>query len=61
MMKAQLNDIVVVDIKLGQQLIKNHLALYVRVNNLFDANYEEAHGFPQAGRTIWAGISVRLP
>jgi outer membrane cobalamin receptor len=40
---------------------KDHLSVYERVNSLFEANYEEAHGCSQAGRTTWAGVSVLVP
>jgi len=34
--------------------------VYVGANNLFDATYEESYGIPQAGRTVYGGVTVRF-
>jgi outer membrane cobalamin receptor len=59
-LKKELRNISVIDCKLEQKLLKDKLRLYVRVNNLLDYNYEESHGIPQAGRTIFGGFTVNF-
>jgi outer membrane cobalamin receptor len=58
--KVRLNDIAVVDLKVEQALFKGFMRVYLRVENLFDANYEESYGYPQAGRLIYGGVSFRF-
>jgi iron complex outermembrane receptor protein len=33
-----------------------NLSLWLNVENLLDADYQNAYGFPEAGRTFWIGI-----
>ncbi|HAR96102.1 MAG TPA: TonB-dependent receptor [Deltaproteobacteria bacterium] len=58
--KKSLRNYAVVDAKIEQALIRDTLSLYVLVENLFDRNYEESYGFPQAGRTVFGGATVRF-
>lgn len=58
--KMNLNDYVLINVKLSQRLLDNKLTLYMGVNNLFDANYETSYGFPQAGRFIYGGVELRI-
>jgi len=58
--KAKLNDYTVVDLKLDQVFFKKRLHVYLGVDNLFDQDYEEAYGFPRAGRTLYAGAELRF-
>jgi len=37
------------------------LSPYARIENLFDAAYEEAAGFPAPGRGFAAGVALRSP
>lgn len=36
---------------------RGDLDLYVGVNNLFDEDYEESYGLPQAGQTLYGGLN----
>lgn len=56
-------------VKLGDYLLANFnigwriappLEAYVRVENAFDADYQDAVGYQTAGRTIYAGLRFRL-
>lgn len=38
----------------------NTLDTYVGVNNLFDKNYEQSYGFPQAGQTFYGGVNWKF-
>jgi len=58
--KKSLNDYTVVNLKLDQELLKGRLRLYLGADNLFDEDYEQSYGFPQAGRFIYGGIQVAL-
>lgn len=58
--KKKLHNFAVVDAKIEQALIRDTLSLYVRVENLFDKDYEESYGFPQAGRTVFGGATYRF-
>ena len=53
--KAKLNDYFLFNLKFGQTLLRNQLHLYLGADNLFDKDYEQSYGFPQAGRTIYGG------
>jgi outer membrane receptor protein involved in Fe transport len=53
--KRKLNDYTLVDLRLDQAFLKKRFHIYLGVDNLFDRDYEEAYGFPQAGRTFYAG------
>jgi outer membrane receptor protein involved in Fe transport len=58
--KKSLNDYVLVNLKLDQALLKGKANLYIGVDNLFDVDYEQSYGFPQAGRFIYGGVQVTL-
>jgi len=60
LLKRELNDYALMNIKLDQALLKDRLHLYLGVDNLFDKDYEEAYAFPQAGRTVYGGVEFRL-
>lgn len=55
--KGDLNDYSIVDIKLEQRLFKQWF-VYAGADNILDENYEESYGYPQAGRTAYAGMKV---
>ena len=44
-----------INAKLSQQITDN-FDIYVRINNILDDYYESVPGYPQPGRTIWAGV-----
>jgi vitamin B12 transporter len=48
LLKRELNDYTLMNIKLDQALLNDRLHLYLGVDNLFDKDYEEAYAFPQA-------------
>jgi len=58
--QGKLDDFSIVDVKLEQNLLKNMWFVYAGVDNLFDENYEESYGFPQAGRTAYVGMRVKF-
>ncbi len=49
-----------VDANLSYDLPGKRISLYVGADNLFDADYEESYGLPQAGRFIYGGVRIRL-
>ena len=58
--KKSLDDYTLVGVKLDQALLKGRLNLYLGADNIFDEDYEQSYGFPQAGRFIYGGIQVAL-
>ena len=56
--KAKLGDYTLVSVKVGQRLLKDHLRLYLGADNIFDEDYEESYGVPQAGRFIYGGVEI---
>ncbi len=58
--KEKLNDYILINLKMDKVLLKGLLRFYVGVDNLFDADYEESYGYPQAGRFIYGGVTVTL-
>jgi len=58
--KGKLDDYTLVNLKLDQALLKGRLNFYIGADNIFDEDYEESYGFPQAGRFIYGGITVTL-
>lgn len=58
--QGELGDITLVDLKLEQRIYKQICSIYLGVDNLFDDDYEESYGFPQAGRTAYAGMEIRF-
>ncbi|MGB8274414.1 MAG: TonB-dependent receptor [Alphaproteobacteria bacterium] len=49
-----------VAIKVMQEIVPGRLDAYVRVDNLFDVNYEQAYGLPQAGRIVYVGADAKF-
>lgn len=45
----------------GSCTVNRHLNVFVRVDNLFDENYEEAGGYGAPGVAAFAGIEVAVP
>jgi vitamin B12 transporter len=54
-----LDDYVLGSVKLGWRVTEG-IEAYVRAENLFDANYEDAFGYNTPGRTLYAGLRARL-
>jgi outer membrane receptor protein involved in Fe transport len=49
-----------VDLNLRYDLPGRKIGLYVGADNLFDADYAESYGLPQAGRFVYGGIRITL-
>ena len=58
--QEELDDYTLVNLKFNQELLKGRLNLYLGADNIFDEDYEQSYGFPQAGRFIYGGIQVTL-
>ena len=58
--KGTLDDYTVVNLRLEQTFYKDKFSVYIGADNLFDENYQESYGFPQPGRTAYAGLSFRF-
>jgi vitamin B12 transporter len=56
----KLDDYSVVNAKISQAFWNDRMRIFGRVENAFDENYEESFGFPQPGRTWFAGVDFRL-
>jgi vitamin B12 transporter len=56
--KVTLDDYVLASLKLGWRLTSS-IEAYARVENLFDADYEDVIGYSTPGRTFYAGIRLR--
>jgi vitamin B12 transporter len=54
-----LGDYVLASLKLGYR-ITPAIEAYARVENAFDADYQDVVGYHTAGRTIYAGLRLRL-
>jgi vitamin B12 transporter len=57
--RVTLHDYIVVNLNADFRLTKN-LALFARVENLLDENYEEVFSFVAAGRSAYAGLRARF-
>ncbi|MBN1932959.1 MAG: TonB-dependent receptor [Desulfobacterales bacterium] len=60
LIKKELDDYTLVNLKLEQQLHNDLLSLYIGADNLFDEDYAESYSFPRAGQTIYGGFEVRF-
>ena len=58
--KKGLGDYTVVDLKVTQNIYQDKWDVYAGVKNLFDENYEQSYGLPQAGRTIYGGVEYKF-
>jgi vitamin B12 transporter len=56
----ELDDFVLLDLKLEQSLFENRLRGYVGVNNVLDQEWSINYGFPNPGRTVFGGLELRL-
>lgn len=55
----ELDDFVLLDLKLEQRLWEDLLRLYVGVDNLLDEDWTFNYGFPQEGRAVYGGLELR--
>jgi outer membrane cobalamin receptor len=58
--KRELNDYSIVNLKLEQKLYRENFFIYLGADNLLDEDYEESYGYPQPGRTAYAGLRVKF-
>ena len=58
--KRELNNYSIVNLKLEQKLYKENFSAYLGVDNLLDEDYEESYGYPQYGRTAYAGLRIKF-
>jgi vitamin B12 transporter len=58
--KKKLNDYTLVNAKAGMTLLKGSADIYVKVENLFDEDYEQSYCLPQAGRVIYGGVEFKF-
>jgi iron complex outermembrane receptor protein len=61
----KLDDITLVNARLSYRLEKlprgwRNSEIFLAVNNIFDADYEYAKGYPMPGTTVFAGFTVKL-
>jgi vitamin B12 transporter len=56
---VRLDDYVLGSLRLGYRILP-HLELYARVENAFDADYQDVVGYNTPGRTVYAGLRVAL-
>jgi len=54
-----LGDYVLASLNVGWRMTENVIA-YARMENAFDENYEDAFGYATPGRTVYAGLRLRL-
>lgn len=57
--RVTLDDYLLASLKLGYQLT-DAIEAYARVENGFDADYQDVVGYATAGRTVYAGLRFRL-
>ena len=60
LLKKKLNDYTLVNMKLSQDVLKDALNIYLGADNLMDENYEQSYGLPQAGRSLYGGLTWRF-
>jgi outer membrane cobalamin receptor len=53
-------DYFLADVRLEKELFEERLAVYFGVENLADENYQRSYGVPDAGRTFFGGLRVKL-
>jgi outer membrane cobalamin receptor len=58
--KAQMADYVVTNLKLSQRLFKDRVSVYIGADNLFNKDYEDTYGIPRPGRYVYAGFDYRF-
>jgi len=60
LLKKDLNDYTLVNLKLSQRFLKNALEAYIGADNLLDKDYEQSYGLPHAGKTVYGGMTYRF-
>ncbi|MCC6706540.1 MAG: TonB-dependent receptor [Gammaproteobacteria bacterium] len=48
------------NLRVSRPLLGPRIKVFVGADNLFDADYQEAYGLPQAGRLLYAGFDIKL-
>jgi len=54
-----LPDYSVVGLRVSQAIAAHHVTLHVGADNLLNAAFEDAYGFPQSGRRLYVGLETR--
>ena len=57
--KKRLPEYLLFDFRLNKR-VANALDLYFGINNVFDEDYETSYGYPQAGRTMYGGVTWKF-
>lgn len=60
LLTRKLSDYTVVNVKVRQKILNDKVSFYIGIDNLFDKNYQQSYGIPQAGRFIYTGIQVQI-
>ncbi|HCY84894.1 MAG TPA: TonB-dependent receptor [Desulfobacteraceae bacterium] len=58
--QGEISEYQIVNLKIEQNVYKENLSLFIGADNLFDEDYEESYGYPQPGRSAFAGLTVRF-
>jgi vitamin B12 transporter len=58
--KKKSEDYTLVDAKAGMTFMKGGTDIYVKVQNLFDEDYEQSYCLPQPGRVFYGGVEFRF-
>jgi len=58
--KQRLPEYLLVNAKIDQAIMNRAIHLYAGVDNLFDEDYEQSYGVPQAGRTWYGGVEYHF-
>lgn len=58
--KQKLPNYTIVNLKLDKAFFDRALLFYVGADNLFDEDYGQSYGIPQAGRTLYAGVEYHF-
>lgn len=59
-MQRSLKNFTLVDLRLSQPFEQGRVNVYAGVNNLLDEEWTVNYGFPQAGRTFFAGVALHF-
>ncbi|MBN2467449.1 MAG: TonB-dependent receptor, partial [Deltaproteobacteria bacterium] len=59
-LKDELDDYTLANVKLSQKLLRDRVEVYLGVDNIGDEDYEQNYGLPQAGRFFYAGMEARF-
>ncbi len=58
--KAESKSYTLVNVKLIQKILNDRFNLYVGADNVFDRDYAQSYGLPQAGRFVYGGMEAQF-